>query len=662
MQQCIYRLFGVSQETVQERLRDILAEACVTVTLSYAFDECCLQLSSAETDALTAACAAVEQRLGTYIYSYDDATLEQKTVASLKEKGLTVALAESCTGGLVAARLTTVAGCSQVFGTGVVSYSWECKQQLLDVSARTLEQHGAVSAATAREMADGIRRRSGAAVGVAITGEAGPQAAEQQPVGTVFVALADKKRVWVEELHLDGDRDAVRRVAASYALDKLRRYALAYPTVMAGGERLNVNTAHHRERPSVTTRGHGIITALLPWRGTRRLRVVKVSALLAVALVIVSGFFLLYNQILAPASNREFQDDLADMYWENIGNLTADDPLSDRYPLGMRTQFRGLYDMNKDIAGWVRIADTAVNYPVTLDADGYYVNHNFSDQYSVYGQPYFAGMDSHKDLQANRLLVVKGNNTRDEQMFSSLLSYRRIAYLRDNPIIELNTLYTEAAWQIFAVALVDERDASFSYAPASFADDAAYMTYLQQLQRRSLYVADGALSADTQTLLLVTDAGREYGFSDARLVIAACRVDAEEVLPLYEHNTQVVWPAAYTRRTSATTDTTTRPTTTTSTTVASTTVMDITTQPSKETTHIDTTTNSTTTASSGTTQSSVTTVSTTADKPSTTVTEPLNSTTVTDAPSTTLSTVDSSETVTTTTQEADEEEYDYTRD
>ena len=98
----------------------------------------------------------------------------------------------------------------------------------------------AVSAETAREMADGVRRQAGADIGIAITGEAGPQAAEDKPVGTVFVALADAKRSWVKELHLDAtamDRAVVRRVAASYGLDLLRRYLQAYPTVMAGGER-----------------------------------------------------------------------------------------------------------------------------------------------------------------------------------------------------------------------------------------------------------------------------------------------------------------------------------------------------------------------------------------------------------------------------------------
>ncbi len=152
---------------------------------------------------------------------------EHVAVALLKERGLTVALAESCTGGLVAAKLTAVPGCSQVFGTGVVSYSWDCKQQLLGVSSATLKTYGAVSAATAREMADGIRRRAAASVGVAITGEAGPISAEGQPVGTVFVAVADATTVAVDKLQLSGNRDEIRQAAAAHALDRLCRYAAA---------------------------------------------------------------------------------------------------------------------------------------------------------------------------------------------------------------------------------------------------------------------------------------------------------------------------------------------------------------------------------------------------------------------------------------------------
>ena len=146
-----------------------------------------------------------------------------RAVALLKEQGLTVATAESCTGGLIAAAITDVAGASRVFGTGVVSYCNDCKMKLLGVSATTLEVEGAVSAATAAQMAEGVRRIANAAIGVSVTGEAGPVAAENHPVGTVLIGLSDEQGTVTEEHHFVGDRTAVRRQAAGAVLDLLIR-------------------------------------------------------------------------------------------------------------------------------------------------------------------------------------------------------------------------------------------------------------------------------------------------------------------------------------------------------------------------------------------------------------------------------------------------------
>lgn len=161
--------------------------------------------------------------------------LAARVVQLLTAQGLTVATAESCTGGLIAAALTDVPGASKVLGTGVVSYSNACKQKLLSVSSDTLATEGAVSAATAGQMARGVRCLAEASLGVSVTGEAGPHPAEQHPVGTVFIALADEKRTWVEEWHLDGpDRASIRQQATQQVLELLRRYLTADPDTRLG--------------------------------------------------------------------------------------------------------------------------------------------------------------------------------------------------------------------------------------------------------------------------------------------------------------------------------------------------------------------------------------------------------------------------------------------
>lgn len=155
-------------------------------------------------------------------------TLEEEVVSRLKEKGMTLTTAESCTGGLIAKRLTDVSGASAVFECGVVSYSNRIKAQFFGVREETLRQFGAVSAQTAREMALGARKAANADLAVAVTGIAGPTSDDtQKPVGLVFIALADKNGVTVEEYRnsfTEHVRENNRRTSAERALEMVRRY------------------------------------------------------------------------------------------------------------------------------------------------------------------------------------------------------------------------------------------------------------------------------------------------------------------------------------------------------------------------------------------------------------------------------------------------------
>ena len=168
---------------------------------------------------------AVRERVGDHLYAADSQTMEGIVAMKLKAKGLTVAVAESCTGGLIAQRLTSVPGSSGYFDRGLVTYSDRAKADLLQISDALIRAKGAVSGEVALAMADAVRERSGADLGVAVTGIAGPSGGtKEKPVGLVFLALADKKSV-VSRAHLfDGDREGIRRLASQAALDLLRRY------------------------------------------------------------------------------------------------------------------------------------------------------------------------------------------------------------------------------------------------------------------------------------------------------------------------------------------------------------------------------------------------------------------------------------------------------
>ena len=164
------------------------------------------------------------------VYSEDGRELHVVDSDLLKERGLTVALAESCTGGALAARLTSVPGSSAFLERGFVTYSNRSKVELLGVDATLLETAGAVSADVARAMASGARRSANADVGVAITGIAGPDGGSaEKPVGLVFVAMDGALGTCVRRAHFPGGREAVRNNACQAALEMLRRGLLGLP-------------------------------------------------------------------------------------------------------------------------------------------------------------------------------------------------------------------------------------------------------------------------------------------------------------------------------------------------------------------------------------------------------------------------------------------------
>ena len=177
----------------------------------------------------------IKDRLGEFVYSVDVESLEELVVQELQKQGKKLATAESCTGGLLAKRITDVPGSSAVFDMGCVTYANEAKEMLLSVDHETLEQYGAVSEETARSMAEGIVRRSGSDIGVGLTGIAGPDGGtEEKPVGLIYIALSDGQHTWVTKRSPIGrtkTRAWHRHCAASQALDMVRRYLTGLPVV-----------------------------------------------------------------------------------------------------------------------------------------------------------------------------------------------------------------------------------------------------------------------------------------------------------------------------------------------------------------------------------------------------------------------------------------------
>jgi nicotinamide-nucleotide amidase len=228
----VFQTFGITESGLDELVAGVVAPDEGRVSFRASFPEVSMRIvvhgdPDEARDRLAGASRRVRERLGPYCYGEGAVTMEEIAGLALRERGLQVALAESCTGGLVGHRLTNVPGSSAWVRGGVVAYANESKESLLGVHGRTLAAHGAVSAETAVEMAAGVRRVLGADLGLAVTGIAGPDGgSEEKPVGTVCFGLAGESGTVSARYQLWGTRDWVKLLASQVALDWLRRYAL----------------------------------------------------------------------------------------------------------------------------------------------------------------------------------------------------------------------------------------------------------------------------------------------------------------------------------------------------------------------------------------------------------------------------------------------------
>ena len=231
------KLFGIGESAMESLLRERM-NAMENPTLApYAKEgECELRITAKaptheEAEALIAPVEADLRALfGPLIYGADVPNLETVVFSLMREKGLTLGCAESCTGGLIAKQFTDLPGSSAVFRGGVVSYASAVKRDVLGVPQAMLDQYGAVSPQVARAMAQGARRVLGCDLAVSSTGVAGPAPDDRgNPVGLVYVALAGEDFCEVKELHLTRGRGVIRRRAALHAMDLLRRRLTGLP-------------------------------------------------------------------------------------------------------------------------------------------------------------------------------------------------------------------------------------------------------------------------------------------------------------------------------------------------------------------------------------------------------------------------------------------------
>ena len=230
----VLRVSGMGESAIDEAIAPIYGTyKDVQTSILFSKSEVEVHLSAVSTDESKALATLEElankisEKLGIALFAMNGETMEQVIAKLLTTRGETVSTAESCTGGLIARRLTELAGSSKFFMEGAVTYSNESKVRTLNVKQQTLDKFGAVSSETAEEMARGMRERADTDYAISVTGVAGPDGgSEEKPVGTVWFGLADRSKVKTIKLLFPGDRYLIRWRSSQAALDLLRRHLL----------------------------------------------------------------------------------------------------------------------------------------------------------------------------------------------------------------------------------------------------------------------------------------------------------------------------------------------------------------------------------------------------------------------------------------------------
>ncbi|NMA07057.1 MAG: competence/damage-inducible protein A, partial [Ruminococcaceae bacterium] len=334
--------FGIGESALEEELKDLLYAKNPTAALYAKTGEVQIRITARESDAQDAMIKAnelaskIKHRLGSFLYSEGKKSLPDVVVELLKMSGAKVAIAESCTGGLVSQMLTDISGSSEVFDYGVVSYGDWIKEKKLFVSKKSIKNFSSVSGKVAEEMAKGVMKEGKADYGVAVTGIAGPGKGDydSDEVGLVYIAVADKNGTHVKEFHFgDRGREFIRIISAKNAFDMLRRLIL-------GLEIFSLNSESSKKAKSIK-------------KIDREIKSNKKSLFILLVLILALASF--STAYFHQRNNVDFTDDT-----EMKTKTLSDRPNS---ASSANPSLRDLLAMNPDTVGWLE-APKIFGYPV----------------------------------------------------------------------------------------------------------------------------------------------------------------------------------------------------------------------------------------------------------------------------------------------------------
>ena len=522
------RVVGIGESALEQQVKELLYGENPHTAL-YAKNgevEVVITAEAADEQAAQLLCenkaAQLREIIGSCIYSEDDSTLAETVVQQLRKAAKTVALAESCTGGMVAQMITDVPGSSTVFEYGVASYADWVKASALDVERSLINKHTAVSSVVAAEMARGARRNGKADFGVGITGIAGPgnDGYPDKPVGLVYIAVCDKKRTVVRKCRFGTNRSRadIRRWAANTALDMLRRFQLQLPIEGDCAEFENRQIADMARKGRLRTKA-----------GLAAKKVMV--AMIGVAATLYVSYFGLSG--VMARENRASYVSLAKQH-------TLETARSD--------QFQALKVQNSDTAGWLMSDSGDIDTVVVLERnDLFYTAHDFFKNPNALG---CAALQQQTDLAARpQNLVVTASCEGSGVQFDALPRYLDAAYAQENALLTFSSVQFTEQYRVFSAFLLDESEGVDDVIFCSdFADAAALEQFVIQTKMRSVLSGTLDINAADSFLTLVCDY-KDGGWDGCRLVVVARQLRSGETLTeeqkLLSVNHAALYPAAW---------------------------------------------------------------------------------------------------------------------
>lgn len=485
-------------------------------------------------------------------------------VKLLLMKGVTIATAESCTGGLLSELITSVPGASKIFEIGVCTYSNKIKHEYLGVPKSMFKQYGAVSRQVALAMVVGLNKQSGADICVSVTGTAGPGGGTpEKPVGTVYIGISCGKKRIVKLLKLwqleDKSRDNIRMNTAYRVFEFIEQMLSVIPD----------NLPQKRELGNYKKTYKDVLRGLLPWKGDRVGEVIRKIIFMVAVVVFSVCLFLIADYYWENHKNKQLGNEIEEIY-DQANN--ADSPMESSQGNNIEQEAyknweikegaKLLLERNSDVVGYIKIPNTDISYPVVQrrkeDGNEYYLDRNIDKEDAKAGtifldwRNYFDYvLEGVKVLENSQNLIIYGHDMKDGSMFGGLQSYEDVGgFYSEHPIIELSSNYETYKYKIFSYFIIDAEDDTETkfdcWNILNFVGEDDFYEFVNNARKRSFTLNDVDVEYGDQ---LVTLSTCNSVFDTGRLIVMGRLLrdgeDPYEGTDNVRENPNILWPSIY---------------------------------------------------------------------------------------------------------------------